>query len=103
VGRTRGSPLAGDEFIGRQVLAGLDKALFVERDAAVQPFGAWGCSGHEEHVPDGASLDAAGSVVLPMYALHVPGPFESDKRCTRIERYLGNILKAPDEGSGHAF
>src|SRR5438128_10299091 len=71
----RERPARGGESLRRQIRAGPDEPVLVERDAALEPARARNGPGHREDVPDVVLRDGPGFVVTPAHALQVASAF----------------------------
>src|SRR6185295_14477697 len=85
-----------------QVGSGLDEALRVERDTAIQPAGICLGPGHQENVLDVVTRYGP-CACAPLHAFEVPVSLESHDLGSRSELDGRGLLDAADQISRHAF
>ena len=84
-------PVRGGEIFVRQFRSGLDEALRVEREAALEPLVLGTRTGHHEHVPDVARLDVAGRRVAPVHALEMLVALERRRSRVRVRSVIAGF------------
>src|SRR5947207_3169346 len=99
--RARQWPAGGSEIVVREIGAGLDETVLVEREASIEPVGVRHGARHHEDVSDLMLLLGAGLRVAPAHRLKRAVTLERDDLRIDVERDRRRLFDPSREISRH--